>query len=195
MKKISNNAILKVRKPKPRYPVIKEIEERFSPRFFSNKPVKQEDLNSIFEAARWAPSGHNHQPWHFFYTKKGSTSYNYLFPALNKYNQSWAKTAPLLILACALIKDEKGQNPFAFYDLGASVICLILQAQSLGYYARQMGLFDEEKVKKIFKLNKNLEPFVIIALGKIGDYKNASKEIVEMELDPRPRKTNFVKEL
>jgi len=195
MQKISNKIILNVRKPKPRFPVIKEIKERFSPRFFSNEPVKQEDLNSIFEAARWAPSGHNYQPWHFFYTTKGSNAYNYLFPTLNEYNQSWAKTAPLLILSCAVIKSEEDENPFAFYDLGAAVICLILQAQSLGYYARQMGLFDEEKVKKIFKLNKNLEPFVIIALGKIGDYKKASKEIVEMELDPRPRKTDIVKEL
>lgn len=195
MLKVNNNTVLKVRKPKPRFPVIKEIEKRFSPRFFSNELVKEKDLNSIFEAARWAPSGHNHQPWYFYFTPKGTSAYKKLFATLNDYNQSWAKTAPLLILACVAINNKEGKNPFAFYDLGASVISLILQAQSLGYYARQMGLFDKEKVKKNFSLDKDLEPFTVIALGKIGDYKNASKKIVEMELALRPRKTNIFKQL
>lgn len=90
-----------------------------------------------------------------------------------------------------MVKDEKGKNPFAYYDLGAAVISLILQAQSLGYYARQMGLFDKQQVKQIFSLDKNLEPFVVIAMGKIGNYQHAPQEIIDMELDPRPRKKNI----
>jgi len=187
--------ILAIHKPSPRYPVLKEIEKRFSPRFFSDEEVKKEDLNAIFEAACWTPSAHNGQPWYFYYAKKGTTPYKNLFSTLNAYNQSWAHTAPLLILACTITTNEKGENPFALYDLGASVISLILQAQSLGYFARQMGLFDKQKVKRIFKLEKNLEPFIIIALGKIGNYHDAPKEIIELELDPRPRKTDVAKEL
>lgn len=195
MKKNINVTVFATRRPKPQYPVIKEIKERFSPRFFSTDPVKEKDLNSIFEAARWAPSGHNHQPWYFFYVKKGTVSYKSLFSTLNDYNQSWAKTAPVLILACAIIKNEKGENEFALYDLGAAVISLILQAQSFGYYSRQMGLFDKEKVKQMFKLNKNYQPFIVIALGKIGDYKDAPEDMIQMELDPRPRKKDLVKEI
>lgn len=187
--------IIKIRRPKPRYQIIKEISERFSPRYFSSEPVKEKDLHSIFEAARWAPSGHNHQPWYYYFTQKGTRAYKKLFSTLNGYNQSWAKTAPLLILACAMVNNKEGENPFAYYDLGASVLSLILQAQSLGYYSRQMGLFDKDKVKRIFSLEKNLEPFIVIALGKIGNYKDAPKEIVEMELDPRPRKTDISKQL
>ena len=183
--------ILKIRKPRPKYKVLKEIAERWSPRYFSRGKISKSHLKIIFEAARWAPSGHNRQPWYFYYAKKGTNAYKNLFSTLNEYNQSWAKTAPLLILAC-VIKDN---NPFAFYDLGAAVISLVLQAQSLGYYSRQMGLFDKQKVKKIFQLEKNLEPYIIIAMGKIGDYKTAPPEIVKMEIDPRPRKKDLFKEL
>lgn len=193
MKKDINTIVFAARRPKPRYPVIKEIRERFSPRFFSTDPVKEKDLNSIFEAARWTPSGHNHQPWYFYYVKKGTASYNKLFSTLYDYNQAWAKSAPALILACAITKNEKGENPFAFYDLGAAVISLILQAQSLGYYSRQMGMFNKEKVKQMFKLDKNYQPFIVIALGKIGNYKDASEDMIKMELDPRPRKKYIVK--
>ncbi len=195
MKSDNNRTIYNVHKPRPRYPVIQEIQERFSPRFFASDPVKEADLHAILEAARWAPSGRNHQPWFFYVTKKGTPAYTGLFSTLNAYNQSWAHTAPLLVLACAITKNEHGENPFALYDLGASVISLILQAQSLGYYARQMGLFDKEKVKTLVPLGKYMEPFVVIALGKIGDYTQAPKELVKMELDPRPRKTKIAKEL
>lgn len=187
--------ILKIRRPRPKHKIIKEIAKRWSPRYYSDKKIPLSHLKIIFEAARWAPSAHNRQPWYFYYTEKETQAYKILFSTLNEYNRSWAKTAPILILACAITKDGQGDNLFAFYDLGATVISLILQAQSLGYYAREMGLFDKEKVKKIFKLEKNLEPFIIIALGKIGDYKSAPEEIVEMEIDPRPRKKDLFKKL
>lgn len=190
-----NVKILNVRKPNPRYPVLQPIADRFSPRFFASDPINEQDLRTIFEAARWAPSGHNHQPWYFYYAKRGTASYAKLFATLNDYNQSWAKTAPLLVVACAITKNEKGDNPFALYDLGASVISLILQAQSLGYYARQMGLFDKTKVKNLFSLEMNIEPFVVIALGKIGNYDHAPKKIIDMELDPRPRKKDIARRL
>ncbi|PJC81501.1 hypothetical protein CO007_04380, partial [Candidatus Roizmanbacteria bacterium CG_4_8_14_3_um_filter_36_10] len=89
----------------------------------------------------------------------------------------------------------EGKNIYAFYDLGAAVLSLIIQAQSLGYYSRQMALFDKQKAKGFFKLEKNFEPYIIIAMGRIGDYKNVSKQVIDRELDPRPRKTDLVKEL
>lgn len=187
--------ILSIHLPQPRYNILKEISQRWSPRFYSDKKIPFNHIQRIFEAARFTPSGHNYQPWYFYYTKKGAESYQKLFSTLDKYNQSWAGTAPILILACAVTKNKDGKNPFAYYDLGAAVLSLILQSQSLGYFARQMGLFDKDKVKKIFKLDKILDPYIIIALGKIGDYHKAPQNIIGLEIDPRPRKTDIFAEL
>jgi len=187
--------ILKIHQPKPKYKIIKEIANRWSPRHYSGKKVPLKHINIILEASRWAPSGHNHQPWDFYFSQKGTDAYQKLFSALEKYNQSWAKTAPLLILACAVTTIPEGKNPYAYYDLGAAVFSLVIQAQSLGYYSRQMALFDKQKVKKYFRLEKNLQPYIIVAVGKIGDYTKASQLVINYELDPRPRKTNLVKEL
>lgn len=187
--------ILKIHQPRPRYKVISEITKRWSPRHYSDEIIPIKDINIIFEAARWAPSAHNHQPWYFYFAKKGTDAFNKLFSTLDKYNQSWAKTAPLLILACVITTNVEGKNIYAFYDLGAAVLSLIIQAQSLGYYSRQMALFDKQKAKGFFKLEKNFEPYIIIAMGRIGDYKNVSKQVIDRELDPRPRKTDLVKEL
>lgn len=187
--------VLAIHQPKPQQTVLKEIAKRWSPRYYENKSIPLVHIRRMFEAARWAPSGHNDQPWYFYYAKKGTTSYAKLFSTLNDYNQSWAKTAPLLVLACFITKNKDGKNPFALYDLGASVISLILQAQSLGYHARQMGIFDKTKVKQLFPLKPNAEPFVIIAVGKIGDYTKAPKYILDLELDPRPRKKDVARRL
>jgi len=185
--------IIKIRKPRPDYPVIAEVTNRFSPRYFSDKKVGIDDINSIFEAARFAPSGWNFQPWYFYWTKKGDTSYNKIISCLTKYNR-FAKTAPVLIVAC-FIKKFKGRKTYYRHDLGAAVMSLILQAQHLGYYCRQMGDFNKNKLVKLFNIDINHFPFVIIALGKLGDYKNIDDKLLERELDPRPRKKDFVKKL
>jgi len=173
--------ILKIRQPKPKYPVIKEIAERFSPRFFSEEKITQKEIDKIFEAARLAPSAYNNQPWLFYWIQKGDKAYGNFFSCLLNYNQNWAKTAPLLVLCCLNEESERGKNPYATYDLGAAVISLILQAKAAGIYARQMALFDREKVKKLFKLEKNFQPFIIVALGKIGNYLQAPQEIIERD--------------
>lgn len=195
MKSDNAKIVYNVHSPKPRYPVLNVIRERFSPRFFTGDPVKKSDVDSMLEAARWAPSGHNWQPWFFYIAKKGTEAYTNIFSTLEGYNQSWAHTAPLFILACYRTKNEKGENEYAQYDLGAAVLSLILQGQSLGYYARQMGLFDKKKMKTLINLEKDMEPKVVIALGKIGNFTKAPREIMDMELDPRPRKTKIAEEL
>ena len=185
--------IIKIRKPRPDYPVITEIANRFSPRYFSDEKVKSSDINSIFEAARFAPSGWNFQPWYFYWTKKGDEPYDKIISSLTKYNR-FAKTAPILIVAC-FIKKFKGKKTYYRHDLGAAVMSLVLQAQNLGYYCRQMGDFNKNKLVKLFNIDINHFPFVIIALGKLGDYKNIDNKLLERELDPRPRKKDFVKKL
>ena len=185
--------IIKIRKPQPDYPVIAEIANRFSPRYFLDKEVRIDDINSIFEAARFTPSGWNFQPWYFYWTKKGDVSYKKIISCLTKYNR-FAKTAPVLIVAC-FIKKFKGRKTYYRHDLGAAVMSLVLQAQHLGYYSRQMGDFNKNKLVKLFNVDINHFPFVIIALGKLGDYKKIDNKLLERELDPRPRKKDFVKKL
>ncbi len=186
--------ILKIHLPKPRYPVINEIAKRWSPRHYSDEKVPLKHIYSMLEASRWAPSGHNRQSWYFYYANKPTDAYKKLFSTLDPYNQSWAKSALLLVLAC-FVKDPKEENPFAHYDLGAAVFSLVIQAQSLGYSCRQMALFDKQKVQEFFKLGKSRQPYTIVTIGKIGDYNKASQQVIDYELDPRPRKTDIVREL
>lgn len=188
----TTNDILAIHLPKPRYPILPVMKKRWSPRFYAPTDIPVDDIKRMVEAARFAPSAYNHQPWYFYYAKKGQTPYEKLFSTLNTYNQSWAKTAPVLLLACVITKNEHGENPFALYDLGAAVISLVYEAQFMGYYCRQMGLFDKTNVKRLFHLKPDHEPFIVIAVGKIGDYRKAPKEIVDRELDLRPRKSDLV---
>lgn len=189
-----SDKIIKIRKPNPRYPVFKELGERFSPRYFSGETIPDEDIQRILEAARWAPSARNNQPWLYFWTRKDSKSFRKLLKTLPE-NNSWANTAAVFIVAFYIYRNEKGYNNFALYDLGASVLALILQAQHLGYYARQMGLFNKNKVKRIIKTKEKATPFVIIALGKFGDYADAPEDINQRDLIPTSRKTDIAKEI
>lgn len=191
--KITAKEIIKLRKPQPKYPVIKEIADRFSPRYFAEDKVKTNDINSIFEAARFAPSGWNFQPWYFYWAEKGSNSYDKIFSCLTKYNK-FAQTAPVLIISC-FIKKFKGEKTYYRHDLGAAVMSLVIQAQHLGYYCRQLGMFKKNKLIRLFNLSKEHHPFVIIALGKLGDYKNIDDKLLKREMDLKPRKSDFVKKL
>ncbi|OGK13149.1 hypothetical protein A3C98_02885 [Candidatus Roizmanbacteria bacterium RIFCSPHIGHO2_02_FULL_37_15] len=185
--------IFKVRKPKPNFPVFKEIKERFSPRHFSSESIPEKDLQSILEAARWTPSGFNFQPWYFYWAKHGEASFNKIVACLAKYNR-YAKNAAVLIVACYL-KKSQGKKSYYRHDLGAAAMSLVLQAQHLGYYTRQMGEFNNRKLLVSLAIDKEHHPFVIIALGRLGDYEMIDSSLLKRELDPRPRKKDFVKKL
>ena len=191
--KITAKEIIKIRKPQPKYPVIKEIADRFSPRYFAGDKVKINDINSIFEAARFAPSGWNFQPWYFYWGEKGTASFDKIASCLGKYN-GFARTAPILIVAC-FIKKTKGKKSYYRHDLGAAVMSLVLQAQYLGYYCRQMGKFNAGKLKKIISFDSEHHPFVVIALGKLGDYIDIDDKLLKREMEIKPRKNEFVKKL
>jgi nitroreductase len=196
--------LFELRTPKAKFPVIDPIRNRFSPRVFSSEPVKTDHLNSIFEAARLAPSGKNIQPWFFYWARKGTNAYEKILSCVPELNY-WAKSAPIIIVACCSLVEpiEKGQevapkNRWAKYDLGASVISLSLQAQSLGYYCRQMGYFDRKKVNKLLEIEAPLEAFTLIGLGKIGteqDYKSADEIYMQKDLNPHERKADISREL
>lgn len=186
--KSRRDQVIEIHTPKPRFKVIDPIAKRFSPRWYSDEQIAKKDLDIIFEAARWAPSGYNAQPWQFYFLDKKSSKYKDIFISLSENNQRWAGSAPALIVATYQREDSHGPNRFAEYDLGASVISLTLQATELGYYTRQMGNIDVAKISKILKLSEMEIPFVVIAIGKLSSYEDVDTKILEMELTPRPRK-------
>lgn len=182
--------ILKIHLPKPKFKILDVIAKRWSPRHYLDENIPQEHINQMIEAARWTPSGHNLEPWYFYYAQKPDKGYEKLEDCLSEYNHRWAKSAPLLIVAC---EDQSEESQYGKYDLGAAVYALVLQAHALGYHCRQMALFNHERVREIVK--RHHEPYIIIAVGKLGDYEKAEEHIIRYEIDPRPRKESIVEEL
>lgn len=148
--------------------VIDPIKKRWSPRVFTDQPVSKEMLRAVFEAARWAPSAFNEQPWRFIIgTKEDPAQYEKVLGSLNEANRSWAKTAPVIILTFAKTTfDLDGrQNSFALHDLGLAEACLMIQAAALGLNTHPMGGILREEIKGTFNLPEGYHPATAIALG------------------------------
>ncbi len=190
--------INKIRTPQTSLPVLECIKRRFSPRVYSAEPIPEADLEIIFEAARLAPSARNRQPWFFYVARQDTAEYEKLFTCIPDINQ-WAKTAPVIILACSDPTEPiETTNRWALYDLGAAVMSLVLQATELNYACRQIGIFDREKTKQSFSIPNPLSPYLLIAIGKMGteeDYRRADPELIKKELDPKPRKAKIYEDL
>jgi hypothetical protein len=144
--------------------------KRWSPRAFSDKQVEEEKLVRVLEAARWAPSASNIQPWMFFPGLKGDEVYGMIFQTLVEFNQLWCKHAPVLILNCAKTTNDKGkQNGTWQYDLGQAVAHLSIQAMDDELYVHQMSGFDAKKAGELFELPPDVKAVSVSALGYIGD--------------------------
>lgn len=182
---MKNQDLILLKKIPTQFPVSEIFKKRFSPRFFSDEEIPDIDIQTIMEAARLSPSSYNLQPWYFYIAKKNHPGFEKLSSLLSGFND-WAKKAPLLILGAYEKSSSYGVNTYAQYDLGQAVISLVYQAQILGYFSHQLAGFDKEKAKKI--VGENQVPWVMIALGKIGNYELAPKEIVEKDNHPRERK-------
>ncbi|BAY34468.1 nitroreductase [Nostoc carneum NIES-2107] len=178
------------------YPVHDFIRSRWSPRAFSDRAVEPEKLLSLLEAARWAPSSYNHQPWSFIVaTKEDATEYNRLLSTLVEFNQGWAKNSPVLILAIAKIRTDDGKtNRHAFHDVGLALENLILQATALGLFAHQIGGFNPDIARETYQIPEDYEPATVVTVGYPGDPQNLPDGLRDRELAPRTRKplTEFV---
>ncbi len=153
-------------------PVHEIIANRTSKRAFSDKSVSDEDIGSLFEAARWAPSAFNEQPWMFVYVKKSDLeNYNKFLPIINDFNTPWAKEADVLILGLAKKTFAKNGKPnsFAIHDLGMAQGNMQLQAEALGLNARQMGGIEPLKAKEILGFSDDFEAVSAIAVGYKGE--------------------------
>jgi nitroreductase len=180
------------------YPVTDLIEQRRSRRAYSPQPIETEKINSLFEAARWAPSSMNEQPWAYIYaTQDQPELWNKLLDTLNESNRVWAKHAPLFILSMArktLIRNG-AVNGAARYDVGAANAFLSMQATHLGLNVHQMGGYDRQKAIENLNIPETHEPMVIMAVGYLGDSENLSENLKNREDAPRERYTQefFVK--
>ena len=166
------------------------ILERRSPRSFSSKEVSAGDLQTIFEAARWAASSYNEQPWRFFVGRRGDAAYAKILEVLVEFNQGWAKSAPVLILSVASKKfaHNGAANHYALYDTGAATAYLMLQAFALGLNTHSMGGFDMEKARAAFAVPDDYEIGAVTALGYQGDGAELPEPLKKMEGGPRVRK-------
>ena len=166
------------------------IAHRWSPRAFESKPVEPEKLRSLLEAARWAPSSYNAQPWYFIVgTKDNPENYKRVLESLIEFNQGWAKNAPVLALSVAKLKFDDGKpNRHAFHDVGQAAANLSLQAEALGLSVHQMAGIDPEKARKLFNIPADYEAVAGIAIGYPGDPASLPDGLRERELAPRQRK-------
>jgi nitroreductase len=165
--------------------------KRWSPRAFADREVSSDDLKKIFEAARWAASSYNEQPWRFFVGRRGDATYQKIFDSLVEFNQGWAKSAPVLILSVASKKFQHNGSPnlFALHDTGAATAILGLQATALGLHTHSMAGLDRDKARKAFNVPEDFEIGAVTALGYFGDPDTLPEQLRTTEVAPRQRKS------
>ena len=171
--------------------VLDIIKNRWSPYSFSQKPIEDYKLKEIVEAAGYAPSSMNEQPWLFILTTKEEPEiFNEVIEILDDGNKVWAKNAYALIVSLARMKHKykERQNRYAFHDTGMAVSNMLLQAFSMDIYVHQMGGFSAEKAKNYFRLDDGIEPVAVMAVGYRGDGNELSEELARRDTNRRPRK-------
>jgi len=173
------------------HPISEVLRQRWSPRAFSGQPLPHDVLRSLFEAARWAPSSGNEQPWAFLVgTKDDSETHGKLFSTLVESNQSWANNAPVLGIAVTRLNWAKtGQpNRTAFYDTGAAMANLTAEASSRGLFIHQMGGFDPQRARELFHVPPDWEPIAAFVIGYPGDPESLPEPYLSREKGLRTRK-------
>jgi nitroreductase len=174
-------------------PINAMIANRWSPRAFdASKAVSHEQIIALLEAARWAPSCFGDEPWRFIVWDKNTdaASWQQAFNCLAPSNQTWVKNVPILMLVCAdtLFGHNQKENRWAQYDTGAAAENLCLQASSMGLVAHQMGGFNADTAREIFKIPTQITPMAMLAIGYEGDANDLPEELKTRELAARKRK-------
>jgi nitroreductase len=165
------------------------LAERWSPRGFDRShEINDDNLVALLEAARWAPSAANTQPWRFLVARRGDEAHARLFAALAPGNQAWAGAASTLVLVAARTAAEDGKpQPWALYDTGQAVAALVTQAQADGLAVHQMGGFDTAAVRAEFGLDEAITPVVVLAIGRHDSAADLPEPLAAREATPRSR--------
>lgn len=174
--------------------VLDLIRERWSPRAYdSSRPIEDDTFMRLVEAARWAPSSRNEQPWRFVVVdaRRDVEAHAALVATLSKGNQAWAPKAPLLVVVCVklLVGDTAEANRHAYYDTGHAVALFTMQAQALGLGVRQMEGFDRPQASVALGVPADYEIAVVMAVGYPGAPETLEMERHrELEVTPRSRR-------
>ncbi len=175
---------------KAEHPVLDVIRNRWSPAIYSPQPVEPEKLLSILEAARWAPSSYNAQPWSFLVARKEEPEeFARMLSCLVPGNAAWAQHVPVLMISVAKLQFDNGNtNRHALHDTGIATGFLMLQAAALGILAHGMAGFDAAKARELYAIPESHEAVAAIGLGYPGDEQGAPEELRKRN-QRRPRRT------
>lgn len=165
----------------PEYPVHPLFLNRWSPRSYANRPVSDEVLHAILEAARWAPSSSNQQPWRF-YVAKEKAEHELFQSFLKPRNKLWAVNAPVLILVASQnVKENGDPNGAHAFDTGAAWASIALQARLLGLSTRAIGGFEQVAARELLQVPANISLHAVIALGYRGELESLDPSFHEQE--------------
>jgi nitroreductase len=173
------------------FPIQELIVERYSPYAFAERAVSPEDLRSLFEAARWAPSSYNEQPWSYLVaTSANPAEHARLLSCLVEGNQEWAKAAPVLALGCTNLRFTRGGKPNAAaqHDLGLASENLCLEATARGLCVHQMIGILPDKAREVFHVPEGVLPLTGLAIGYAADPASLPEKFKQRDLASRSRK-------
>lgn len=182
---------------RPDHPIHELIARRWSPYAFADHPVSDMDLRSLFEAARWAASSYNEQPWAYVVaTKSDGEAFERLLSCLVEGNQGWAAAAPVLALGCASLEFTLNGKPnaAALHDLGLASANLTLEATVRGLVVHQMIGILPDRARELYRIPEGVQPLTGLAIGYAADPGTLPEKYRDRDLSPRSRKplTAFV---
>ena len=182
---------MNIKKAVTDFPIQHALADRWSPYGFEERSVAQADLCSLFEAARWAASSYNEQPWNYLVaTRENPTEFNRLLSCLVEANQAWAKTAPVLVVSVVSLRfaENKQDNRAAVHDLGLAAGNLVVEATARGLSVHQMIGILPEQAREIYQIPEHFEAWTAMAIGYRADPAPLPDALRERDLAPRQRK-------
>ena len=182
---------MNIKKAVTDHPILQVLAERWSPYGFEDRPVLAADLRSLFEAARWAASSYNEQPWNYLVaTKEDSQEFGRLLSCLVEANQAWAKAAPVLVLGVVRLRFAKNNqdNRAAVHDLGLASGNLVVEATARGFSVHQMIGILPDKAREVYRIPEHFEAWTALAIGYKADPAKLPDALKERDLAPRQRK-------
>ncbi|KJK06177.1 nitroreductase family protein [Pseudomonas tussilaginis] len=168
--------------------------KRWSPRAFTNEPISEATLLSFLEAARWAPSAYNSQPWRFLYARRDTPNWQRYLDLLNEFNRSWAQHAAALVIVISKTtfaapgSSEEKPALWHTFDTGSAWGHLALQASLSGWHTHGMAGFDQELTRKELKIPEGYALHAVVAIGKLGDKASLAQALQARE-EPSPRRS------
>lgn len=176
---------------RPDHPIHELIAQRWSPYAFADRPVSDADLRSLFEAARWAASSYNEQPWTYILaTKADADAFARLHSCLVEGNRGWTAAVPVLAIGCTSLRFARnGQpNPAAIHDLGLASATLTFEATARGLVVHQMIGILPDTARELYRIPEGVQPVTGLAIGYAADPAALPEKYRERDLAPRPRK-------